>query len=119
MTISNSTVSGNATISLSGGWWTGYIGVGEAGTDAYVTVAGINSIKVDFWKAIANSIWSGSTVITISGITIAAPESETLYTNREFSLSNPAQQTKAVTFTTSKTTIATLTVNDDGTFSLT
>jgi hypothetical protein len=112
-------------LAVSGGWITGSVGQNCAGSDAYCTVSG-RDIYIDIWQALAAGVWSSSVVFTIYAdmANNPLPDVDKITVSPE-SISSPAAANTA-TYTPaaigaacSSTSRATLTVYDNGTFTLT
>lgn len=112
--------------SVTGGWVSGQVGCGCAGTDAYISDCAF--LAIDVWKALADGAWSSSTAFTVYSSTVnflaGAPVSVpitagpgALVTASGFS---PVDITKNFTVIRNEscptTAVGTLTFYDDGTF---
>jgi hypothetical protein len=98
--------------------------VGCGGADTYVTFdpTSPNEAYIDVWKAYADGVWTSSTTVKIYGGRIYMPSSPArLYVARISSHSLPPGVSLAASTDTAAcgTTLqATVTVNDNGTFSI-
>lgn len=111
-------------LNVSGGWWSGSIGRNCAGSDPYVSESG-RDVFIDVWKALADGVWSSSVVISIYADMVNNPTSLTDVIHAGPSTgSSPASASisgyvpPGIGVTCSTTLRATLTVYDDGTFTL-
>ena len=131
--------------SIQSSLWSGYIGGSNCGgSSIYVTapVTNPSTLDIDIWKALADGAWSSSIAISIyakgrTGFTVP-PYSATVYAGPEdganvprctggFDVTNPVYATLGITVTQLYTSgnsctnslVGTLTVYDDGTFTLT
>lgn len=91
------------------------------GSDTYVTCLNNAQIGVDVWKALADGIWSSSCVFSFYGHDGGSVSAGTAYA-KPASASSPAQISKAVSTVAGASCptglLATVTVFDDGTYSI-
>lgn len=113
-------------MTMTGDLITGTFGSTCGGSSSYITEsvgASFWHFYIDVWKALADGAWSSSMAIAIQMGNTAVPPSSSITAIREDGLANPSSATKAVTPTSptscAMATLATLTVYDDGTFTLT
>lgn len=111
-----------------GGWWAGYVGQFCGGSDPYITTHTIydDNVDIDCWKALADGVWSSSFSFDVyAGILLFAP-ARTLFV-RPALASSPSLVTKAITVpviaaatcASAGSKVATVTVFDDGTYTVT
>jgi len=113
---------------VTGGWWSGYIGQFCAGSDPYITyhTEYDDNVNIDCWKALADGVWSSSFTFDVYVGILNFDPGRTLYV-RPASATNPGLTTKAMTVpviaastcASAGSNVATVTVYDDGTFTVT
>ncbi len=117
---------------ISASWWTGTIDSDSicGNSSAYVTVGGhgFATIRVNIWKALADGQWSSSTVITVYAYrfsSLSSTANDLRAGPDRTTPVNPARQTKVITpvafhsgLPCPTDVVGTVTVNDDGTFTV-
>lgn len=115
-----SSVANNIYIGVSGGWWSGVIGVNCGASNSYVSATSAQ-VLIDVWKALADGLWSSSvvfsvytTVGTVNEVIYAATNGASSPAQQDLLTSNMGQNTGACPSVLKRT----VTVYDDGTFTL-
>ena len=115
--------------SISGGWWTGYIQCGPTvwctGSDSYVSRPDPGILLINIWGALGAGLWASSVAIDIN-TAASAPDSASAsaypYPCNEFNNPTPAPINKTIATGAASscptTKRATVTVYDDGTYSI-
>ncbi len=122
----------NILISVDGGWLSSKIGDFCSGTDSYVSYNSLGTagdgFEIDIWKALADGVWSSSAVFNIyehyvSGVNVGTTSGAIVVS--PLSASSPSAQFTNPTINNRNPSnfcptahVGTLTINDDGTFTL-
>lgn len=128
LTIYTGGIDANYKLGISGAWITGTVGDHCAGTDPYLSIPGgtFGQVDIDVWKALADGLWTSSVVFNVkqhyaaagggtrAGSIVASPNGVTPSAQLLFPTINDINPGNVCP----TTNVATVTVNDDGTFTL-